>query len=48
MDPIIIGVIVLFIGLLALRMFLGVAKTVIKFAVVVVIAVVIWRVVAGQ
>jgi hypothetical protein len=48
MDPIIIGVIVLFVVLLALRMFLGIAKTFIKLAVVVVIAVVIWRVVAGQ
>jgi hypothetical protein len=48
MDPIIIGVIVVLIVLLAMRMFFGLAKTVIKLAAVVVIAIVIWRLVQGQ
>jgi hypothetical protein len=34
--------------LLAMRMFFGLAKTVIKLAAVVVIAIVIWRLVQGQ
>jgi hypothetical protein len=48
MDPIIIGVIVLLVILLAMRMFFGLAKTVIKLAAVVVIAIVIWRVLQVQ
>jgi hypothetical protein len=48
MDPIIIGVIVILVILLAMRMFFGLAKTVIKLAAVVVIAIVIWRLVQGQ
>lgn len=47
MDPIIIGVIVLFIIILALRMFLGIAKTVVKLAIFVVAAVVVWRLFGG-
>jgi hypothetical protein len=48
MDPIIIGVIVVLLILLAMRMFFGIAKTVIKIAAVVVIGVVIWRMLQGQ
>jgi hypothetical protein len=48
MDPIIIGVIVVLVILLAMRMFFGLAKTVIKLAAVVVIAIVIWRLLQGQ
>ena len=43
MDPIIIGIIVLFVIILALRMFFGLAKLVVKLAVVAVIAVILWR-----
>jgi hypothetical protein len=43
MDPIVIGVIVLLVIVLALRMFFGIAKLVVKLAVVAVIAIVIWR-----
>jgi hypothetical protein len=48
MDPIIIAVIVILIVIIALRMFLGIAKTVVKLAFVIVAAIVIWRVLAGQ
>ena len=48
MDPIIIGVIVLLLIMFAMRMFFGIAKTVLKLAVFIAIAVVIWRVVQGQ
>ena len=48
MDPIIIGVIVILVILLAMRMFFGLAKTVIKLAAIVVIAIVIWRLLQGQ
>ena len=43
MDPIIIAVIGLLIIMLAIRMFFGVAKMLIKFVVIIVIAVIIWR-----
>ena len=43
MDPIVIGVIVLLVIILALRMFFGIANLVVKLAVVAVIAIVIWR-----
>lgn len=43
MDPIIIGVIVLLVVVLAIRMFFGVAKLLLKLVIFAVIAVVIWR-----
>jgi hypothetical protein len=43
MDPIVIGVIVLLVIVLALRMFFGIAKLVVKLAVVAVILIVLWR-----
>lgn len=43
MDPIIIGVVVLLLVVLAIRMFFGVAKMLLKLVIFVVIAVFIWR-----
>ena len=48
MDPIIIGVIALLLIVLAIRMFFGVAKTVVKLAIFVAVAIVVWRVMQGQ
>ena len=43
MDPIILGVLVLLAAVVAIRMFFGVAKLLLKLVVFVVIAVVVWR-----
>lgn len=48
MDPIIIAVIVILIIVIALRMFLGIAKTIVKLAFIIVAAIVIWRVLQGM
>jgi hypothetical protein len=44
MDPVVIGVVVIFLILLALKIFFGLAKFVLRLGVIIVIAVIIWRV----
>ncbi|HEX6558381.1 MAG TPA: hypothetical protein VF021_02945 [Longimicrobiales bacterium] len=43
MDPIIIGVVVVLLILLVLRIFFGFAKLIFKLGIIIVIAVVLWR-----
>jgi hypothetical protein len=44
MDPVVIGVVVILLILLALRIFFGLAKFVFRLAAILVVAVIIWRV----
>jgi hypothetical protein len=48
MDPIVLGIIALLIVVIGIRMFFGMAKTFVKLAVVILVAVLIWRVMQGQ